>query len=417
MQKRIAVWVVLAHHQIVQMLADAGSNLDCDKPGEWSPLTMVIDDGFIKFAQILLEHEADSEVEGPDNWTPLRYAVSKGRADLCQLLLDNRANANTRSGGDPLLVVAAARGNLEIVKLLVENRARINAVDSIGRTALVRAADEGHVAVVAYLLDSEADINHSDKYGQTAVILAAGSGRHETLRLLCDRGADIHKATSDGWTALDLLRTDAEATRILVEYRGDVNRLAYGGTPCMRAAWNKWVEPLKVILSAKPDLEIQDDDGDTALTVAVRNGSSEEVVRLLLEAGANVNHQTNSKGFPLRDAVVSNKVKTVRTVLEYRPDLSLRDRNGATALHCITRSTPVEIPRLLCNAGSNLEGLDKDGYTPLSVAVDCKNVDVVKHFISKKAKLNITGGKFGGPLHIACRDSNHELARILVSEF
>lgn len=403
------------HYQGVQMLADAGSDLGCDTHGDWSPLTMVIDDGFIKCAQILLEHEANTEVEGPDNWTPLRFAVSKGREDLCRLLLDNGANANTRSGGDPLLAMAAARGNLEIVKLLVESGAQVNTVDSTGRTALVRAADEGHVAVIAYLLDHGADIDHSDQYGQTAAILAAGSGRHETLRLLCNRGADIHKATHSGWTALDLSRTDVEITRTLVEHGADVNRLAFGETPCMRAAWNQWIGPLKVILSAKPDLEIQDDGGHTALTMAVRDGS-EEVVRLLLEAGANVNHQTNYKGSPLRYAVFSNAVETVRTILGYRPDLSLRDKDGDTALHCIQHSTPVEIPRLLCNAGSDLESLNKDGYTPLSVAVECGNVHVVKYFISKKARLNITGGKLGGPLHIACQYSNHELVRILVSE-
>ena len=153
---------------------------------------------------------------------------------------------------------------------------------------------KGHIPVVIYLLDHGAHVNHTDEKGQTPIFLAAKSSFAELVQLLINRGADLHRATTDGWTPIHFSYDHVETTRVLVENGVDVNRVANYFTPLYLAASNNYPELVKVLLSPGTNLEIQRPDGSyqkgfTALTVATLYGHT-EVARLLLEAGANVNH-------------------------------------------------------------------------------------------------------------------------------
>jgi ankyrin repeat protein len=415
----ICIACSMGNYKAVGILAEAGCDVTCDEQGDWQPLVFVASRGFIKSAQFLLEKKANTEVEGRRNWTPLRFAAFAGHADICRLLLENGANANTLSGGAPILVESARQGNLEVVQLLVGNGAAVNAVNSEGWTALQNASIEGHISVVTFLLDHGADINHTNERGDTSIFLAAQSSCAELVQLLIDRGADLHRATTVGWTPIHFSYDHAETTRVLMENHADANRIAKGNTPLHLAASNNQVEVVKVLLSFKPDLEIQYtgdgyDTGYTALSIAALNGYA-DVVRLLLEAGANVNHKSDRNHFPLQFAVSCNKEDVVRTLMEYHPNLDLVDDDGDTALSCIQLSGSLAIAKLLVNGGSDLETRNNQGNTPLCNAVMSAELGIVKYLIDKKAELNIIGGKHGGPLHIACRQSNFELVRILVA--
>jgi ankyrin repeat protein len=405
------------NHKVVEILAEAGCDMAIEKPGDWSPLTIVAGEGFVNSARFLLEKKANTEVEGQSNWTPLRYAALKGHVELCRLLLENRANANTLSGGAPILGESASRGNLEVVKLLVENGAAVDAVDFKGWTALQKASEKGHVSIVTYLLDHDADINHTNEDGDTSILLASEASFAELVQLLITRGADLHCTDTDGWTPIHLSSYHAETTRVLIENGADANRIANYYTPLFLAAKGNHIEVVKVLLSFNPDLEIQHDDdsystGYTALTIATVNGYT-DVVRLLLEAGANVNHRSKRNISTLQYAVYYNREDIVRSLMEYHPELDHVDDDGDTAFNSIQSSTSVAIAKLLINAGSDPEIRNNEGNTPLCKAVRFENVDIVKYLIAKKAELNIIGGKYGGPLHIACRWINLELVKIL----
>jgi ankyrin repeat protein len=407
------------NHQVVEILAKAGCDMGCDRQGRWSPLTVVADEGFIKSCRFLLDMKANTEVQGMQNWTPLRYAAFYGHVELCRLLLKKGANPNTLSGGDPILVESASQGNLEVVTLLVENNAVVDAVTSDDWTALHKACFNGHTAVVAYLLDHGADIHHTNNMGQTSILLAARRGFAELVQFLIDKGADLHRPSTNNWTPLHLSYDFAEVTRVLMENGADANRVMRHYTPLYLAANENYVETVKVLLSFNPDLEIEYDGEDdqmgyTALTIATVNDHT-DVIRLLLEAGANVNHRSKRKYFPLEWAVSGNKEDIVRILMEYNTELNLVDDDGDAALNCIRSSTSVAIAKLLINRGADLTIRNNQGNTPLCKAVMCNNLDIVKYLIAKKAELNITGGKNGSPLHIACYQSNLELVRILAA--
>ena len=401
------------NYKAVEILAQAGCDMGCDDEGDWSPLIITANEGFIESARLLLEREAHTEIEGRENWTPLRYAALKGHVDLCRLLLENGANANTLSGGAPILVGSVSEKNLKTVELLVENGAAVDAVNAEGWTALQKASMAGHTDIVTYLLDHGANINHTNEFGHTSILLAARSGFAKLVQLLIDRGADLHRATTDNWTPIHLSYHHLETTRVLMENGADANRIANDYTPLYLAASENQVEVVKVLLSFNPDLEVRYETGYTVLgIVAVRCYT--EVVRLLLEAGANVNQQFDCNNFALQYPVIYNTEDLLRTLMEYHPDLSLVDDDGDSALHCISLLTTLAIAKLLVNGGSDLETRSNEHMTPLCRAVMVENVEIVKYLIAKKAELNIIGGKYGGPLHTACHLPSLEFVKILV---
>jgi ankyrin repeat protein len=95
---------------------------------------------------------------------------------------------------------------------------------------------------------------------------------------------------------------------------------------------------------------------------------------MLIEAGANAQHQSETGFSPLHLAVGDD---CLRVLLEFRKriDLDQRLRSGGTALISAAqdRVTPIGHTKLLGNAGSNPNAKDEAGYTALCFSVLCKN--------------------------------------------
>jgi hypothetical protein len=119
--------------------------------------------------------------------------------------------------------------------------------------------------------------------------------------------------------------------------------------------------------------------GDTALHLAAA-GHRVEIVRLLLDTGANPNAATNHRrstplhyaadGFitgPAWDA--KRQVATIRQLLQSGADLHSQDKNGASALHRTVRTRCAAAVRCLLKAGSDPTLKNNPGNTPFHLAV------------------------------------------------
>ena len=401
-------------HEIVKMLSMRPEcDIGCIRQGRWPPLSIASYYGFFKCAKWLLENHANTEIQETEIGTPLFHAALNSHFEVCQLLLQYGANANTSFDGNPVLSESVKAGNLEIVKVLIQHGAEINDTDSEDQNALQKASMKGDKALVVYLLHHSADVYHEDSNGHTATVLAAHLGFADIVQLLIDFGADLGYHTSNGWTPLHWCFSHAQTTRVLLENGANVNSVTkVGETPLFLAVYSGIVEVVKVLLSYSPDLELMLADGASALTAATRSGNP-EVVRLLLEAGANINHQDERNKFPLQFAVEGNMDSVLQVLMEYSPRLDLVDDNGDTALHCINSGTSIAMVKALVNAGADVNFRNRVRDTPVCKAVWSNSPEILI-YLAGKSKLEIVGGRRGGPLHIACYRSDLRLVKILV---
>jgi uncharacterized protein len=179
------------------------------------------------------------------------------------------------------LIVAAGRGDLALVERLLTQGASVSAVDPRQRTALVAAAYGAHLEVARALIAAGADVNLQDDTKQSAYLIATSeigdSDRAlEFLRLMLTSGADVHSLDS------------------------------YNGTGLIRAADRGFVEIVRELLKTAIVIDHVNRLGWTALLEAIILGTGDakrtEVVRLLVDAGANVNLADRNGVTPLQHA-------------------------------------------------------------------------------------------------------------------
>lgn len=111
---------------------------------------------------------------------------------------------------------------------------------------------------------------------------------------------------------------------------------------------------VKALIISKTDVHLRDNFGNTAITLAAGKGSS-EILKYLLEAGANVNERDGWESTPLINACCNSvfSFETVQILLKY-PNVEINARNNAgfTALICASRAGRLKTVKLLEEAGA-----------------------------------------------------------------
>ncbi|KAF6793391.1 hypothetical protein CSOJ01_13951 [Colletotrichum sojae] len=347
----------------------------------------------------------------------LHLAVeTSASAETCALFLDTGVDLENWNG-NTFLVEAVLRDNMELAKLFVDHGVSIDAKNPEGEGALFLAAIDGLLPMVEFLLDEHADVNGKTEQGLTPLYGASLNNKPEVVDCLLNRGADARITTDSGsWSPLEAAYDFPAVLRLLLTKAAphlDYKRVAAFGdtevTALFLTARSGSVESARLLLEhGDPDLEfapsadIDEDNpaaGYTPLAIAAQH-SNTDIVRLLLEKGANVNHRVQ-----WRDQTVLHCAWTEETVailLEYGADIEAKDSNGTTPLHWSSTKENTGLIRRLANAGAKLEEADKFGQTPLISAVVSECLENFRYLVSKGSPINRTGGRFGSPLHSSC---------------
>jgi ankyrin repeat protein len=236
------------------------------------------------------------------------------------------------------LVGLAQYGDAQVVSDFVEAGTPLNGKDPNSQTALTEAAYRGDVDMLSVLL--KAGAAKVDSSGvEKAFTMASRSGKSEAMKLLLAAGAMTSDSTTDGHR---LLMTAAASgvpsiVEAVLKSRPNVNaRDGKGRTALMEAVGQyhygsesheiNRAEVVRLLLQAGADPNISDEDEITPLIVAAWDA---DAVLLLIRAGGNVNAQSK-KGFtPLINCA---EPQVARVLLANGADPSVRDADGKTAL-------------------------------------------------------------------------------------
>ncbi|HCJ11518.1 MAG TPA: hypothetical protein DHV51_00200 [Opitutae bacterium] len=118
----------------------------------------------------------------------------------------------------------------------------------------------------------------------------------------------------------------------------------------------------ELLIAAKADLNIQNQDCRAALIVAIRYGNT-DMAKLLIAAGADINSQDRWGGTALMMAALVGRTESVELLIKAGADLNIQDEYGDTALIKAVRYGKTAIVKLLIAAGADLNILDKKGET------------------------------------------------------
>jgi len=127
-----------------------------------------------------------------------------------------------------------------------------------------------------------------------------------------------------------------------------------------------------LLLEKGADIDIQDDQGDTALHLAVGH---EQVAELLLEKGADINRTDRWGMTALHEAARNGHEQVVGLLLKKGADVNAKDQGDGTALHEAAAKGHEEVVRLLLEKGADINAEDAKGRTALHAAVKGREVE------------------------------------------
>lgn len=166
----------------------------------------------------------------------------------------------------------------------------------------------------------------------------------------------------------------------------------------------------------KIDINAQGYKKQTALHVAVQNGHV-ELVKALLQWGANVNAEDKKKETPLHIASREGQVEIVQLLLvEDAIRVNQKNYYDTTPLNVALLNRNIEVARLLLNREDiNATQEMLNGWEPLHGAALCGDIEVVKLLLSKEGIDVNTRTHIGWtPLKIAAREGHVEIVKLLL---
>jgi len=358
-------------------------------------------------------------------------------------------NANmTFEQGTSALHLAAARGHTGLLKMLTTQGASVQATDLPGNTPLHSAVEAGNIDAAAWLIDKGADVNAKDFNNNTTLHLALTSRNPtEMVTFLLSKAALPNSKNNFGNTPLHLvvaLNLPASMASLLISHGADVNaRNKVGNSALLESVKEKKQElvqgllisganPFAVNNSDESPLSVaiqqggdtlswlvnssntaqRDDNGDSALHLAVKLKKYPAAVQYLLSIGANPNERNKAGLSPLHMALSDQNLLISQTLLKEGADLYLLNNSGKSPLNLAFQS-PVPFVDAFFQP-EILELRDSAKNTPLFHSVFTGNIPILQILLKKGASLGVQNLGGSTVLHEAVRLGNVEAAGLLL---
>ena len=374
---------------MVEKLLQAGASPNAAQTSGLTPLMIAAKTGSVELVKALLAHGANVNAATTEtNSTAVMWAIAEPHPEVARVLIEGSATVNTSTtkGFTPLMF-AARNGDVEMAKILLAAGVDVNATGADGTHVLPYAVALGKDEFALFLLEQGANPN-GKMDGVQALHAAAGTvipwlgdwGRRHGAGQFGGYGGGARLSTERRLALVKALLAhgaDPNArittSAMFMNYIGYPKKGAfepfacgtgdlYGATPLWVAAYTangtssqvgfglmstseSTGSIIQALLAAGADQHITTNDGTTPFMVAAGLGKAtytprkprgdrapdaEEAVKVLLEAGANINAVNEADFTALHGAAYRGLNEVVEFLVEHGANIDARDFRGRT---------------------------------------------------------------------------------------
>ncbi len=358
--------------------------------------------------------------------TGLHEAVRLGNAQWVACLAAAGAGVNARDEkGDTPLHIAVAKGSVELTQTLIAAGADVSLLSHKERPVPIGLTELNQIFASA---GSKATLQGAEivaKAGQGATPLqtAVENGDMELVPILVVAGMATPEpvADSDAKAEPEVKATPAPTPEPTKSNTALSQPGWMDGTLLHDAIEEEDEELVRMLVEAGADVDVPGWMDETPLHAAIEKGNV-EIVRTLVEAGADVNKPGWMGQTPLALAVEEGNADILEILISATPastgDNTALSQPGwmeETLLHDAIEEEDEDLVRMLVEAGADVDMPGWMDETPLHAAIEKGNVEIVRILVEAGADVNKPGWMGQTPLALAVEEGNAEVLAILLS--
>uniref|UniRef100_A0A669QUZ6 E3 ubiquitin-protein ligase MIB2 n=1 Tax=Phasianus colchicus TaxID=9054 RepID=A0A669QUZ6_PHACC len=354
----LVIWAALNNAaKVRELLQKYPDKVDNKNQGR-TALQIASYQGHLDVVKILLQAHATVNLRDEEGDTALHYAAFGNQADVARVLIAKGAGADLLNNAKcTALYVAVSQGFTEVVQALCELNCDVNLPDSHGDTPLHYAITADYKVIIEILTEvPNIDFTVQNCQGFNLLHYSALKGNKLAIKKILARARQlVDSKKEDGFTALHLaaLNNHREVAEILIkEGRCDVNvKNSRNQTPLHLAIIQGHVGLVQLLVSEGSDVNAEDEDGDTAMHIALER---QQLMSVLMEKregemGSSLFSKLQASGF-----------------------LGNVELNVGTAIACY-----------LAQEGADINYANHRGKSPLDLITDGRIVQIIKDFSQK----------------------------------
>lgn len=206
-------------------------------------------------------------------------------------------NVKTTDGFTPLHNLSYGCKDLKTYEYFIDKGVDISSTDKEGNNILMNAAYDNDIKVVKLLIQKTSNINHQNKKGVSALSNAVEGNSKDVVNLLINKGANINVKDKNGNNLMYYLlqsysdkdsQTFKQKMKLLKSEKNNLDITQKDGNTLYHLAVSKnSISLLKEIASFKQNINAKNKNGYTALQKAIMSAKNTEIIKYLINIGAN----------------------------------------------------------------------------------------------------------------------------------
>lgn len=311
---------------------------------------------------------------------------------LVIFLINQGVSVNARNDdGSTTLHEVAHYGLLDVAQILINNRALVDVQDNNGNTPLHNASSSGHLEIAQALIRAGASVNMQNYNGNTPLHNAAFNGNINVIEALMSAKADTNKPNHVGKTPIQIaINNGNHAAAAYI-----TTRQAFIVHDILRKTSN----PARSALHVLPSYLFA------------------QIAYLTMQEEL---YNPFPENYILKIATLSYAASTgdlrnVHHLIAQGTEVNGQDAKGLTPLHKAAYNGHLAIVNALIAAGAKIDITNCTGRTPLHMAAEHGHKEIVKTLIVNGANKNAQDYEDTTPLHYAAQNGHKKIVKALIN--
>lgn len=363
----------------------------------------------LPLVKYLFKNGAKARVYDNHAYSPMMFAARSGivNAKLYDVLIDNGLAVDYANpkGINVLLVLAGSVEDVQDLEYFTEKGLSLKHTDEQGKNMIDYAAATGNKTLIQQLVKKGLEYKDTNNDGTNVLLMASQPTRGQGnslafFKYLVDLGIDATQIDNEQKNLYHYLAANNKHKDVLAFFSDfEIDKAALDtnkNTPLLYAASGNTLENVKWFARHSKDVNRQNSEGQSALSLAVANNNA-EVVNFLLKNGADAavkDVKGNNlaaylvKSFSSRNAEEFNKKWNL--VQQANVDFTATQEGGNTIFHFAADKENLGLFKKIKKAGVAINAQNNEGLTALhKTALTAKDTKLLKALIKMGADKNL----------------------------